>query len=75
MAGSCRSGSRQLCDTRDASDFAEKIELLAADVELREKMGRANLMTIQKFSTEAVIKEMQNIYATELLVNENVCLK
>ena len=68
-------GGGFLRDPHDASDFAEKIERLAADVELRKKMGRANLMTIQKFSTEAVIKEMQNIYATELLVNENVCLK
>lgn len=68
-------GGGFLCDPHDASDFAEKIELLAADVELREKMGRANLMMIQKFSTETVIKEMQNIYATELLVNENICLE
>ena len=68
-------GGGFLCDPHDASEFAEKIEFLAADVELREKMGRANLMTIQKFSTETVIQEMQNIYATELLANENVCLK
>lgn len=60
-------GGGFLCDPHDASDFSEKIELLAADVELREKMGRANLMTIQKFSTETVIKEMQKIYAAEFL--------
>lgn len=68
-------GGGFLCDPHNASEFADKIELLAANVQLREKMGRTNLMTIQKFSTETVIQEMQNIYATELLVNENVCLK
>ena len=62
-------GGGFLCDPHDASDFAEKIELLAADVELREKMGKTNRMAIQKFSTETVIKEMQNIYAAELLAN------
>lgn len=62
-------GGGFLCDPHDASDFAEKIELLAADVELREKMGRANLMAIQKFGTETVIREMQDIYAAELLGN------
>jgi glycosyltransferase involved in cell wall biosynthesis len=56
-----------LCDPNDASDFAEKINLLAADAQLREKMGSANRMAIQKFSTENVIREMQSIYAAELL--------
>lgn len=58
-----------LCDPQDVSEFAEKINLLATNVELREKMGRTNLMTIQKFSTEIVTKEMQNIYATERLIH------
>ena len=58
-----------LCDPHDASEFAEKINLLAANAELREKMGKTNRVTIQKFSTETVIKEMQNIYAAELLNN------
>ena len=58
-----------LCDPQDVSEFAEKINLLGTNVELREKMGRTNLITIQKFSTEIVIKEMQNIYTAERLVN------
>lgn len=56
-----------LCNPQNASEFAEKLNLLAANVALREKMGRTNQMTIQKFSTETVIKEMQSIYAAELL--------
>ena len=58
-----------LCDPNDAEGFAEKINLLAANAALREKMGGSNRMTIQKFSTETVVKEMQNIYAAEFLGN------
>lgn len=56
-----------LCDPHDALDFAEKINNLASDTQLREAMGSSNRMAIQKFSTENVIQEMQNIYAAELL--------
>ena len=56
-----------LCDPRDVSDFAEKIHILASDTQLRETMGSANRVTIQKFSTENVIREMENIYAAEFL--------
>ena len=56
-----------LCDPHDASDFGEKINILAINNELREKMGSANRKAIQKFSTENVVQEMQNIYAAELL--------
>lgn len=59
-----------LCDPNDASEFAEKIKLLVDNVELREKMGKSNLMTIRKFSTETVIEEMKKIYAAELLNNK-----
>lgn len=58
-----------LCNPHDVSDFAEKINLLATSPDLREQMGSTNLMTVQKFSTETVIKEMQSIYAAELLDN------
>lgn len=58
-----------LCNPQDVSEFAEKINVLAANAALREKMGRTNLMTIQNFDTETVIREMQNIYAAELLGN------
>lgn len=59
-----------LCNPNDASEFAEKIKLLVDNVELREKMGKSNLMTIRNFSTETVIEEMKKIYAAELLNNK-----
>ena len=58
-----------LCDPHDVLDFAEKINILASDTQLREAMGSSNRLVIQKFSTETVIQEMQNIYAAELLGN------
>lgn len=56
-----------LCDPHNASQFVEKLNLLAANTALREKMGSANRTAIQKFSTETVIREMQKMYAAELL--------
>ena len=56
-----------LCDPRDALDFAEKINILASDPQLREAMGSVNRIAIQTFGTENVIREMRHIYATELL--------
>lgn len=55
-----------LCDTNDVSSYAEKINILAFDKELRETMGRNNLITIQKFSTETVNEEIRKIYESEL---------
>ena len=55
-----------LCDPHDASDFAEKIGILADEAQLRKKMGSANRMSIQKFSTETVINKIRNIYAAEM---------
>ena len=64
-----------LCDPSNASEFAEKLKLLAADAALREKMGSVNRMSVQKFSTENVIRQMQRIYAAQLLGDESICLK
>lgn len=58
-----------LCNPYDASEFAEKLNLLATNTALRETMGKNNLIAVQKFSEETVIKEMQNIYAAELMSN------
>ena len=62
-----------LCNPHNASVFAEKINLLAADAALREQMGSANLVAIRKFSTETVIRQMQDIYAAELLTPFKQC--
>lgn len=55
-----------LCQTTDVSAYADKLKILANDKTLREKMGRNNLVTIQKFSTETVNEEMRKVYETEL---------
>lgn len=55
-----------LCETTDVSAYAEKLKLLANDKALREQMGRNNLLTIQKFSTETVTEEIKKVYELEL---------
>ena len=54
-----------LCNPNDVLEYSEKINLLANDSSLREQMGKSNLTTIQKFSTETVINEMRSIYTAE----------
>ena len=54
-----------LCDPQDASEFAEKLNILASNTELREKMGRNNLTAIERFGIETVLSEMRKIYDTE----------
>lgn len=51
-----------LCDMNDVAAYAEKLNLLASDPVLREKMGRTNLATIQNYSTETVVEEIRKIY-------------
>ena len=58
-----------LCDTNDVYAYAEKINILAHDVELRNKMGKNNLLAIKKFSVETVKDEMKNIYNAEFKEN------
>ena len=58
-----------LCETTDVSAYAEKLNLLANDKALREKMGRNNLITIKKFSTETVTEEIRKIYESEFADN------
>lgn len=56
-----------LCDPNDSAAFAEKIRLLAADAGLRAQMGENNLLAVQKFSTETVIREIRRIYDREIV--------
>ncbi|MBE6604371.1 MAG: glycosyltransferase family 4 protein [Ruminococcaceae bacterium] len=58
-----------LCETTDVSDYAEKLKLLAGDAALRQRMGKNNLVTIKKFSIEAVSEEIRRIYEAELAVD------
>ncbi len=54
-----------LCETTDASAYAEKLKLLANDKALRETMGKNNLITLRKFSTETVSDELRKVYEAE----------
>lgn len=55
-----------LCAATDVNAYAAALNLLANDRVLREKMGRNNLITIQRFSTETVKEEIRKIYELEL---------
>lgn len=55
-----------LCDPQNASEFAEKLDILASNTELREKMGRNNLTAIKRFGIETVLSEMRKIYDAEV---------
>lgn len=61
-----------LCETTDASAYAEKLKILAKDKALREKMGENNLITIRKFSTETVNEEIRKIYEIEICARGGV---
>ncbi len=54
-----------LCDINDVSEYAEKLNLLACDADLRQKMGKNNLFTIQKFSIGTVTDAIRDIYEAE----------
>lgn len=54
-----------LCESTDYEDFAEKINIFANDKNLRENAGKSNLITIQKFSTDTVSKDLKEIYSEE----------
>lgn len=56
-----------LCDTTDVSAYAKALNLLAKEKTLRETMGKNNLITIQKFSTETINEEVKAIYESELM--------
>jgi len=54
-----------LCDASDVAAYAEKLNLLALDTELRQNMGRSNLITIQQFDTAAITSEIRKVYDAE----------
>lgn len=56
-----------LCEPTDVQSFAKAIEALCHDDALREAMGKSNLVTIQKFGSDTVSKEIRKIYETEFL--------
>lgn len=55
-----------LCNPNDAEEFAEAINILAANKSLQEIMKVRNLETISKFDVQNVKREMSKIYEREL---------
>lgn len=54
-----------LCDAADAAAFAEKLNALAGDGELRRTMGRNNLRAIQSYGSDTVLDEIRGIFEEE----------
>lgn len=52
----------RLYDSRDVNGFADGINELAGDSELRKRMREGNLLKIKSFDTLTVIQEIKNIY-------------
>ena len=61
-----------LCDKGEILSFAEKINLLAENSFMRKEMGKNNLNSIRKFSTEAVTNELKKIYIEEVAENSSM---
>ena len=55
-----------LFEPDDIDSFSERLNSLAADPVLRNKAGKANLIAIQKFSTETVKNKLIDIYNSEM---------
>ena len=55
-----------LCDPNDAEGFAARINTLAADPGLRDRMKNACLEKIQQYDIQVVVKEIADIYHTVL---------
>lgn len=56
-----------LCETTNASEYAEKITILANNAELCKKMSSNNLLKIKKFSKKTIIRETYQIYDKEFI--------
>lgn len=59
-----------LCDVADVSAYAEKINILANDVVMREAMGKNNRIAVQKFRNENIIAKIKQIYAEEFGIED-----
>jgi glycosyltransferase involved in cell wall biosynthesis len=55
-----------LVEVQDVDGIADKIRVLSADRELREKMGKVNLERIKKFDVKVVKKTLEEIYREAL---------
>lgn len=60
-----------LCTSSDSSEFAERINELAVNKELRNRFGKYNAEKIKQFSIDNVMKTMKRIYS-EVVEKNNV---
>ena len=51
-----------LCDTMDYVSFAEKINVLSSDEDLRKEISKANIEKIKEYDVSVVEEEIGNIY-------------
>lgn len=58
------------CDPNDCIEFAERIRELSDNSKLREKMGKASQLKVQKFSAEEVISELMYIYMSVFAIED-----
>ena len=58
-----------LCDAYDIDSFAQAINLVCSNSELRKKMASVNLRTIQEYDIAVVKKEIESIY-DRILTNQ-----
>lgn len=54
-----------LCKTNDVADYADKLNRLAGDPDLRKQMGDSNRAAVQKFDLETAIAAMKSVYESE----------
>ena len=59
-----------LCSPQDSKYFAEKLDELASDEQLRLRMGAFNLQAVESYDVQNVKREMMDIYLQELLIQE-----
>lgn len=56
-----------LCDVTDVLAFAEKINILSSNPQLRKSMGESNLVGVRNFNTETVTNELRRIYERSIM--------
>ena len=53
-----------LCRSNDPQDMADKIRLLATDLDLRDRIGRSGQQNARRFSIEIYIQQLEALYSS-----------
>ena len=51
-----------LCNPKDANSFAQKLEIMASDYEMRKRMSETNKKKIRNYDISVVEEEIRSIY-------------